>query len=293
MDRWEVAVVQAFKGERFEAGHLDVEVAPELAAYRELVIDVAKSLWQRENAGRQRLPRHFERGFQLRLTRLSRGSAVATLSRNVPAGQQLSLVEKDVFHRAMRLVEESVGAAAAGEALPSQFPRSALPRFRRWGSSLAEDERIELRTAKGHTVAAYGSTARANLLDRIDTSYENEADEIGYVLATSIRAGRFELYRNLHSGEGVVVPLAPENEQTVLQALSLHDEVRLRVAGIGAFAADGSLVRFTAVSRVEELNREVDNSRLWAQLDALAESVPERAWDAIEPDAAANHDAYL
>lgn len=155
--------------------------------------------------------------------------------------------------------------------------------------------RRENRAAHGerHTVAAYGSTARANLLDRIDTSYENEADEIGYVLATSIRAGRFELYRNLHSGEGVVVPLAPENEQTVLQALSLHDEVRLRVAGIGAFAADGSLVRFTAVSRVEELNREVDNSRLWAQLDALAESVPERAWDAIEPDAAANHDAYL
>jgi hypothetical protein len=215
------------------------------------------------------------------------------LSRNVASGQQLKLVEKDLFHRAMRLIEESVGAAASGEALPSLFPRSALVKFRRWGSSLSEDERIELQTADGQTVATYGATARANLLDRIDTSYENAADEIGYVLATSIRAGRFELYRNLHSGEGVVVPLAQEYEEKVLQALSQHDQVKLRVAGTGAFAADGSLVRFTKVSRVEELDREVDNSSLWARLDALAETVTDAAWSALRPDAAENHDAYL
>jgi hypothetical protein len=294
MERWEVAVVHAFKGKRFDDGHLDVDVAPELKAYRDLVVEVAKSLWQRENSDRQRLPRQFDRKFQLRLSALSKGSAVATLSRNAPAKVQLDLLGgDDVFARAMRLVEGSVKAASKAEALPAEFPRTALARFRRWGDSLSDDERIEIRTPGGETLATYDSATRASLLDRIDTSYEDEADEIGYVLATSIRAGRFELYRTLDSGEGVVVPLNPEYEEKVLKALQQHDEVRLRVKGTGAFAADGALVRFTRVVQVNELDQEVSNASLWSRLEALTASVPEEAWDVLSPDSAERHDAYL
>ncbi len=150
MEHWDVAVVHAFKGKRFEDGHLDVDVAPEFKAYRDLVVEVAKSLWQREHSDRLRLPRQFDQKFQLRLTKLSKGSAVATLSRNRPAKQQLDFLgAEDVFARAMRLVEESVKAASKAEALPSEFPRSALVRFRRWGDSLSDDERIEIRTPDG------------------------------------------------------------------------------------------------------------------------------------------------
>jgi hypothetical protein len=193
----------------------------------------------------------------------------------------------------MRLVEGSVKAASKAEALPAEFPRTALARFRRWGDSLSDDECIELRAAGGETLATYDSATRASLLDRIDTSYEDEADEIGYVLATSIRAGRFELYRNLDSGEGVVVPLNPEYEDKVLKALQQHDEVRLRVKGTGAFAADGALVRFTRVVQVNELDQEVSNASLWSRLEALTASVPEEAWDVLSPDSAERHDAYL
>lgn len=293
MDHWEVAVLHAFKGSRFEQGHLDVDVAVELAAYRELVIDVAKSLWTRENAGRQRLPKGFEQTFQLRITELSPGSTVVALSRNVAAGQQLHLMENDLFHRSMCLIEETVVCAASNQNVPAVFPRSTLPKFRRWGSSLFEDEQIELRSPNGQTMATYGAAARANLLDRIDTSYENTAEVVGYVLATSIRAGRFELYRDLHSGEGVVVPLVPEYEKRVLHALSQHDQVKLRVSGTGAFGTDGSLVRFTSVTRVEEQDRAVDNSSLWARLGALSRAVPESAWEVLPADAAENHDTYL
>lgn len=294
MEHWEVAVVHAFKGKRFEDGHLDVNVAPELKAYRDLVVEVAKSLWQRENSVRQGLPRQFDQKFQLRITTLSKGSAVATLSRNGPAKKQLGFVgDEDVFARAMRLVEESVKAASKAEALPAEFPRSALFRFRRWGDSLSDDERIEIRTPNGGSFATYDTATRASLLDRIDTSYEDEADEVGYVLATSIRAGRFELYRDLDSGEAVVVPLNKEYEDKVLKALQQHDEVRLRVKGTGAFAADGALVRFTRVVQVNELDQEVSNSPLWSRLQALTASVPEEAWNVLAPDSAERHDAYL
>lgn len=292
MDRWDVAVVQAFKGERFREGQLDVEVAVELSAYRELVLDVARSLWLQENRERQRLPRGFDQDFQLRLAGLSKGSTVATLCRNTPQGKQFGF-NGDVYSRAMTLVEACVRAADTGGALPAHFPRSALTRFRRWGASLGSDECIELRSPGGEVVATYGSTARANLLDRIDTSYENAADEVGYVLATSIRAGRFELYRDANVGEGVVVPLDSAYESKVLKALSQHDKVKLRVFGSGAFTADGSLVRFTKVTDVQELEREVDNAGLWSRIDALSRLIPETAWANLSPDAAENHDAYM
>lgn len=294
MECWEVAVVQAFKGKRFEDGHLDVDVAPELKAYRDLVVEVAKSLWQRENSGRQRLPRQFDRKFQLRITKLSKGSAEATLSRKGPAKKQLDFLGgEDVFTRAMRLVEESVKAASKGEVLPAEFPRTALTRFRRWGDSLSDDEQIEIRKPDGASLATYDTATRASLLDRIDTSYEDEADEIGFVLSTSIRAGRFELYKDLESGEGVIVPLNKRYEDKVLKALQQHDEVRLRVKGTGAFAADGALVRFTHVVEVNELDQEVSNVSLWSRLEALTASVPAEAWDALARDSAERHDAYL
>ena len=113
------------------------------------------------------------------------------------------------------------------------------------------------------------------------------------MLATSIRAGKFELYRNRHSGEGVDVPLEAEYEQEVLQALASHDETRLRVRGTGAYNTQGNLVRFVRVERVEPAEREVDNSNLWRAIDAITQGVSEEAWAQLPADAAEHHDRYL
>ncbi len=40
-----------FKGGRFHGAAMPLEALPELAAYRELVLAVAKALWQREHQG--------------------------------------------------------------------------------------------------------------------------------------------------------------------------------------------------------------------------------------------------
>ena len=294
MDKWETAVIHAFKGARFDDGALDVDVVGWLAAYRDIVLEVARSLWQRENAERQRLPKGFDERFQLRLSGLERGCAKATLQRRAVVGEQLLLLsDGDLFSKAMKLVEASVDAAEKGEQLPQGFPRSALPKFRRWGMAFREDESVEIRSPSGAVLAAYTPQGRATLLERIDTSYENTADEVGYVLATSIRAGKFELYRERHSGEGVDVPLGPEYEQEVLSALAAHDETRLRVRGTGAYNTQGNLVRFVQVERVEPAERKVDNSSLWEAIDAIAQGVSEQAWAQLPTDAAEHHDRYL
>lgn len=292
MDRWDVAVVHAFKGARFDDGAIDVMVLDSLDAYRELVVEVAKHVWRGENAGKQRLPKAFEDGFQLRLSRLERGSAIATLEHVVPVGAQLSF-EADVFTKAMRLIEGVVRAAAESKVLPSGFPRSALSRFRRWGLSLRDEESIELRGESGETVATYDVKVRAALLARIDTSYQAPADELGFVLAAHVRASRFELYRDRYSGVGVDVPLRGQDEELVLGALQTHEETRLRVVGEGAYSADGTLVRFVSVDRVEPADRQVDNTALWDAIDQMTAAISAEEWATIPCDGAENHDRYI
>jgi hypothetical protein len=291
MVRWTPAVLHAFRGARFEDGALDVDVVKWLSAYREIVLDVAKTLWHRDNPTRQRLPKAFSDGFRLRLAKLERGSGLATLERSRSVEEQLTF-QPEVFDRAMRLVEKSVTAASSGAPLPSEFPRSTLPKFRRWGESFRDDESVAILSPERDVRAEYTPEARAALLGRIETRYEDVADEIGYVLATSIRAGKFELYRDRHSGDGVDVPLEKEWEETVFAALASHDEVRLRVVGMGAYGA-GGLVRFTRVERVELGDRSVDNASLWGAIDAVATAVPSAEWGKLAPDAAENHDKYI
>lgn len=70
-----------FDGERFEGHALDVECTQELIAYRNLVLECAKSLWRVKYPNRSNLPRGFEKGFRLQFNRLGDGSAVVPLQR--------------------------------------------------------------------------------------------------------------------------------------------------------------------------------------------------------------------
>ncbi len=49
-----------FDGERFAGHALDVECTRELIAYRDLVLECAKTLWRRKFPDRARLPKGFE-----------------------------------------------------------------------------------------------------------------------------------------------------------------------------------------------------------------------------------------
>jgi hypothetical protein len=115
MANWNVAIIHAYQGARFDEGALDVDVVGWLPAYRELVLDVARSLWLSQNRQHQRLPKGFDERFQLRLSQLTRGSAVATLERNTANAEQLLLSNAiDVFGVAMTVVERTVQADGAG-----------------------------------------------------------------------------------------------------------------------------------------------------------------------------------
>lgn len=293
MADWEYLMDQVFKGPRFEDGSLDVEAMSELKAYRALVVEVAKEIWRRDHQERERLPRNFEDRFQLRCSKIDKGSSVATLLRSRSEMPLPAVSNADEFDRAIALIDDAIVAANNEEPPPSQFPRSAMRLFRSWGRNLGPDESLQLRSQARAVAPVYRPQTRERLLEFIDIAYEDEAELTGHVLATTVRKGRFELYPDLESSFGVDVPLEQAHEQTVLNALAGYTDVQLRVKGRAAFSTDGRISRFVEVESVEVWqSSEADNAALWSAIYDIVRSVPSEAWNQVPEDASVNLDAY-
>jgi hypothetical protein len=133
-----------FRGKRFDEAAMPLEVLPELTAYRDLVLAVAKALFQTRNPQRHRLPRGFEAGFRLVLDRVEPGSAVPNVSRVVEQEPQLfpAPPSPDLFDEARDLVQQGIAAAATGEPLPKELTKDILIRFNAFGRTLRDDERV-------------------------------------------------------------------------------------------------------------------------------------------------------
>src|ERR1035438_2277452 len=76
-------VTHTFKGKRFEDHGLDLDVLPDLYAYKELLVATAKELWRRHHPARQRLPKNFEDSLCLKFFKLMEGSVAVPIFREV------------------------------------------------------------------------------------------------------------------------------------------------------------------------------------------------------------------
>jgi hypothetical protein len=100
-----------FRGGRFEGNGLPVDVLPELSAYREAIIALAKSLFLQSHIGRQRVPKGFVDSFRLVLRNVEEGSAVPILERVEPDISPALLFGDDYFAVARDRIANAVQTA--------------------------------------------------------------------------------------------------------------------------------------------------------------------------------------
>ncbi|MGH3831394.1 MAG: hypothetical protein ACRDRS_13265 [Pseudonocardiaceae bacterium] len=136
-----------------------VGVLPELAAYQELIVTVARELFLRRYPGRQRVPRGFAESFQLRLERVDKGSAVPVLERVNPDAAPPEFDE--VFVESRDLVQRAIIGAAASGRLPVDFPGNALADFSRFGRTLRAGEFLEIKVPSSARPARTRSSPRS------------------------------------------------------------------------------------------------------------------------------------
>lgn len=280
-----------FDGERFAGHALDVECTQELIAYRDLVLECAKSLWRGKYPDRTRLPKGFGEGFRLQFNRLEDGSALVPLQRVRPPLEQGELELGDEFDQAVALIDQAIAAANADDLLPAGLPSNVIPLFRIFGKTLREDEVLFTRARGAANEAAYTARARTRLANWVGAIYEDAVDVVGEVRMANVGPGRFSL--QVQVGETSVLvdgKFSPADEDKVLAALREHQTARLRVRGIGEFStSDRMLKRFARVDQVDlapALEPVYDESAvpIWEQLGAIGRSAPADAWDAVPAD---------
>lgn len=202
-------------GGRFEEHSLPLDVLKDWTAFEELVIEIAKDIYLKENRDRKRTPRGFTDDFSLRLSAVEPGSAIPVLKRHF-SGERLPF--SDLFDRAFALVQASIMAVNMGQAVPEEFPREYLGYFNRFGSSLREGERIEWTAPGAAMPTVYDRTTRKKLVLTGAKSYQTAADLRGWI--TEVNAEKNSFTIKVIGGPKLFGNYPRELAKRVLDALS-------------------------------------------------------------------------
>ena len=165
-----------FVGPRFEGATLPLSAAKDLAAYEELVLELAK---QQKNQDRIRLPKGFANGFSLHIERIDDGSAKPALVAMMLGAQLFSSLPLEITES--KDLINSVIATDAGQAFPASFPKDFYSYFNRIGRSLEEGEQIEWIPDSTTNKTVLTPTKRKRLVLAHRETYEAEVKVVGLV----------------------------------------------------------------------------------------------------------------
>ena len=254
-----------FDGPRFEAHTLPVTAAKDLAAYEELVLELAKHLYREKHPERKNVPKRFAEGFSLHLRTIDEGSAMPALVAMLAATGTLGLeTPLPVELEEARDLINRVIATEDGEPFPPEFPNNFYSYFNRIGRSLEEGERIEWSPGSAGNKAALTPVKRKRLLLAHRETYEAEVEVVGLVeeLDSKKSTGVLRALTN----EAITLSYDDPFFGDLKSALG-EDRVAVRISGVGVFDVNE---RLTALKEMEQIEI-LPNFRITREIDQLAQ----------------------
>jgi hypothetical protein len=264
----------AYRGPRFDDNVLPLELLGDLTTYRELVADLAASLYRRAHPERARLPRGFLDGLQLGLAGVDPGSAIPRVERVVD-DSPLFTPEGDYFSQAQDLIDRALRAANDGAEIPAEFPSDLLLRFNRLGRGLRDDEHIVWNRDGRDDGPRYDRAVRKRLVLSRAPSYEQEVDLEGFVVGHEWPQGSpgGTLLVALPASN-VKVAFGPELANNARRVMGNRDPF-VRFVGTGVFDRTDRLQRVIETQVLDPIepvdaSREVAIDRLTNQIATIA-----------------------
>jgi len=233
-----------FEGVRFDEHTLPVEVAGDLIAYEELILNLARHLYLKEHPHRKRVPKGFGKDFQLHLEKVDEGSARPLLSLLLAAGLELS-EEVTYFHRAKDLVEQCVSAPA--DQLPEDFPKELLTTFNRLGRSLREGESVNL-AGLNQPESRLTPERRKTLVLAADQVYEREFTLAGVMEEADWEKSTFRL--RVGEKERITVPMEKAFHAKA-RVYGGRDRHHVQVTGVASYDSWDRLQKVLTVSALD------------------------------------------
>lgn len=250
-----------FIGPRFEAHTLPLSAARDLAAYEDLVLELAKHLYRNKQQDRMRLPKGFANNFSLHIESIDAGSAMPALVAMMLSAPQLFGSFPEEITEAKDLIN-AVIATPADQPFPSEFPKVFYSYFNRIGRSLKEGEQIEW-TPNLAEKTTLTPTARIRLARAHRETYEAEADVVGLVeeLDAKKKTGILRLL-----GKDAISFIFDDPFFIDLKSALGSPVIHARVKGIGVFDVNDRLGSIIEIDQLECL----PHYGLVSKIDALA-----------------------
>lgn len=294
--KWTEIIKLRFKGARFDDAALDASALAEILAMQDLLAEAAKVLWKAGHPDRERLPKGYGSGSRIVLRRIEAGSTVAPLEveqADKTGQQQVWLEEIENLKLAAGTATAAYEAVANNWPLPQDFPKQLVPIVSKFGERLGPDDVVELEV-EGRPPVAYTKAARERLVSVQESTHTGTAELSGRVLAADVRRGHFQLWPD--DKRGVAIPLMPENEQKVLDALRDRESVVLRVKGVAEISAEGQINKFLTLEDIgsaAEDGFDATAPSIEERIAAIFGDVTDEEWEKLPKDGATNLDHYL
>lgn len=245
-----------FRGERFDRVGAPVEVLPEFGRYKELLADVARSIWLRDHPKRRNVPKGwYEESFDLRLTQFTEGSTASTLVRPTDSAVIDGYDEpSDYVVQARDEITQEIRHFAEHREIRASFSPRGVLQLVRIAETLQEDETLTIGDPVDEANrATIDADFREQLLLWID---RDAADDIGEVAGRIVRVDGEKRTLTLKS-PGQRYPCEYRLESAEAVKAGLHVDGGLRgdtVAILGpVFRRSGRVVRFTDATTVTSL----------------------------------------
>lgn len=267
-----------FDGPRFNEKTLPLDVARDLIAYEELVIELAKRIYLRENPSRKRVPKGFEAGFHLHLERVDDGSARPLLALVLAGALSLSGGSPTCFEKSRDLIAETI--AAPDNDLPKAFPKELLDYFNRVGRSLQTGEKMELLKTDGEE-ATLTPERRKRLVLAAKSRYEDAIELVGTVEEVNWKRDK-ETFRLRIADRLVDLPM-PKAFEKHARNCGGKERIQVTVKGLGEFDAKGDLKRVIKV-RSFEVQPDFQIATRLDEIAALADGWHDGTGVAPDPD---------
>jgi len=239
-------------GGRFDTHLVPFDVLSDLAAYRELVVDLARVLFKRSNPNRRKVPRGFTDSFQLGVASLTPGNSVTLASRTFSNDAYASLEDQpsfpfpahDEFIAARNMIFEVISRANDGLRLPKDFPTALASKFNKFGRNFRQDEFLEM-SEGSRTPVRYGSSTRKTIVLEVGNSYEGHVE----------RDFKFDGGRRT---ESLIHLIAPDAMTVELMVPNLDEWDLLnskvgqtaRITGLGLFDRQDRLTKITEYEEI-------------------------------------------
>lgn len=239
-------------GRRFEGHTIPLELLKDLAALENLLIDVAKWHYFKDNPEKQRCPNGFTNGVSLRLEGVAEGSAIPKIVL-VSALTFMPVGSETYFQKAKDSLFSVINAAQQNQLNNLEIPEHLLYGFDRIGRSLRDDEAIEFNPGVPQSPARLDKTTRHRLVMASSQAQEYTESVVlrGSISAVDIDNNRFIL--NLVNGRQVSGRLQPQFENTALLALNgyAQNKVKVKIEGVGVF---NRLAQLKSLATVEHMS---------------------------------------